>query len=79
MNRDEVQPYFKAFMIERGYTDTSEADTTDYMEWNQDRWREFSRLRGFDISQRPFHREAFGEWLEARSLDFAAREHVEAA
>lgn len=81
-----VQPYFAAFMLERGYRRAVEPFERDghnceYMEWNAARWAEFERATGrrVDSSSRVFYRSEFLDWLDARAFDHAARNFVEAA
>lgn len=81
-----VQPYFAAFMIEHGYVRASEPFKRDghncqYMEWNAARWAEFERAHGYPVAHhtRNWRSAEFIEWLDRRSLDFAARNAIEAA
>lgn len=82
-----VQPYFTAFMLERGYIRADEPFKRDghnceYMEWNSARWREFEHSIGQSTSDfsdfRGFYRDKFSEWLNARAIDHAARAFCEA-
>lgn len=79
--RHEVQPYFRAFMIERGYRCASQAANVDFMCWIQRQWRDFERATGRQVDPvclRGTYRAEFAEWLEGRSFDALAREPVEA-
>ena len=83
-NGEAIQPYYAAFMIERGYQTLAEASAeygnqTEYVIWNGDRWREFSRRFGVTPEDRPYHRADFLNWLSDRALDHLARNSVEAA
>lgn len=74
--REQVQPYFRCFMIERGYVCASEADNHDYMKWNQRRWIEFYRSIGLKerpVSSKPYWSE-FAGWLERRAQCLLAAE-----
>jgi hypothetical protein len=81
-----VQPYFAAFMIEHGYERASDPFKRDghncrFMEWNSARWAEFEREHGYPVAHhtRNCRSAEYIEWLDRRSLDFAARNFVEAA
>ena len=81
---EAVQPYFAAYMIERGFRVVADVRETfgnmgDYLLWNSTRWREFSAPRKIDVSLRTGSSEEFTDWLQARSIDFAARNFIEAA
>lgn len=84
-NGEAVQPYYAAFMIERGYRSLSEAkalggSNVDYMLWINASWNEFFSSLGIkrpDFS-RPYA-EQFTEWLDQRATDLVARLYVEAA
>ena len=80
-----VQPYFAAFMIERGFRTAKEAMSIhlggfEYMTWNQARWKQFEAAHGYQVDGPRRHLAAqFTTWLNDRALDHAARRHVEAA
>ncbi|MFC3059489.1 hypothetical protein [Paenirhodobacter populi] len=78
-----VQPYFAAFMIERGYRRSKHIFERDghgleYQDWNRARWLEFKVPRGISlhVTSKEDHA-AFKEWLELRCIDFACRNSVE--
>lgn len=69
---ERVQPYFAAFMIERGYERAREPFERDghnleYMEWNGARWAEFERENGYPHDHiRSSRADEFTDWLQAR-------------
>ena len=72
---EPVQPYFAAFMIERGYRRAKHIFERDghgleYMEWNRARWREFKIPRGISLHYTSGKDHAdIQEWIEDRSSD----------
>jgi hypothetical protein len=76
-NGQPIQPYYAAFMIERGYRIPPSGAQTDYVLWNGARWREFRALLGITEDQQRFHREDFRAWLQRRAHDHAARYDIE--
>ncbi|MGN7750596.1 hypothetical protein [Sinorhizobium sp. 22678] len=83
-NGEAIQPYYAAFMIEKGYRTPAEAaalyrNQTEYMLWISHRWSEFEGAKGIRHEDRPFYREEFNMWIAERALDHQARNHVEAA
>jgi len=82
MTRSQVQPYFRAFMIERGLFDSRQANNADFMCWVQDQWKAFEIATGRPadpVTGRRLYAAEFGAWLHANSADALAREAVEAA
>lgn len=77
-----VQPYFAAFMIEKGYTSAKHLFERDghgleYMLWNQDRWREFEDFTGEIVNPRHRRAREFTAWLNDRAIDHACRNAIE--
>lgn len=85
INGEAVQPYYAAFMVERGYlsledTRAEAGSNCDFMEWVNDSWNEFFSSIG--VKRPPFSRpyaEKFTEWLDCKTTDRIARLYVEAA
>lgn len=80
---EAVQPYFAAFMIEKGYARAQEpfkrdGHTQEFTFWMADRWRDFKTQRGIQMRRTsPEDHAAFKAWLEGRCLDHLCRHHVE--
>lgn len=80
---EPVQPYFAAFMIERGYSRAKHIFDRDghgleYQEWNRKMWVSFKKPRGISLLSTSEKDHAdFLDFLENRSADFACRNHVE--
>lgn len=75
--RNDVQPYFRSFMIERGYHCASEANGCDYIIWIQRKWRAFERATGRLIGEhknRPYYANDFRAWLQAQDAEHLERE-----
>ena len=82
-DRLPVQPYFAAFMIERGYSRARhiferDGNGEEYQEWNRKMWLSFKKPRGISLfSTSETDHADFLDFLENRSADFACRNHVE--
>lgn len=79
----EVQPYYAAFMIERGHSRVSDlmeegGSMMEYQLWNQSMLAKFKRQKGYpQTTTSPEQHKEFQMWLEERVTDAACRNHVE--
>lgn len=65
----EVQPYFAAFMVERGFSTVEEAMAPSgaaFMFWIAARWRDFCSPRRIPDQNKLLFQHEFKQWLATR-------------
>ena len=64
--REDEQPYFQAFRLDRRIAPGEPWSAWDYMMWNGRQWAAFAAWRGISREQATVHADEFRAWLFQR-------------